>query len=106
MRRRAPTSNPAVGSDVGNRARWPPPARPARADPRPWTRQPPPSDAPGKPLTVEAAAFDFVEATALVLVQRQPVEVIIGGRELSLDGARNLIAALTELVEAVEEGTR
>jgi hypothetical protein len=74
----------------------------------------PDPDTPGKPVTVEVAAFDFVdavdgpEATGKprgVYVERQPVQFLLGGLPFDLEGARNLIAALTELVEAVEEGT-
>jgi hypothetical protein len=61
----------------------------------------------GEPVSVEVVGYDFLEVVgAAVLVDRQPVQVIIDGRELDLDGARNLIAPLGELIEAVEEGTR
>lgn len=62
---------------------------------------------PGDPVPVTAAAYDFLEVVSpAVLVERQPVQVSVGALVLDLDGARNLIAALTELVEGVEEGTR
>jgi len=79
-----------------------------------WTRRPTTAvnDCPqpitpeGEPVSVEVVGYDFLEVVgAAVLVDRQPVQVIIDGREFDLDGARNLIAALAELVEAVEEGT-
>ncbi len=67
-----------------------------------WTRRPTTvvTDCP-QPITPEGEPV----SVAAVLVERQPVQVIIDGREFDLDGARALIAALTELVEAVE-GTR
>ncbi len=86
-----------------------------------WTRRPTTADTgypqlgalggvpqlSGEQISVEVAGYDFLEVVgAAVLVERQPVQVIIDGREFDLDGARNLIAALGELVEAVEEGTR
>ena len=69
----------------------------------------PDPDAPGRPVTVEVAAFDFVdgvegpEATAnthRVLVERQSVQFLVGSRQFAfdLDGARDLIAALSERV--------
>ncbi len=61
----------------------------------------------GEPISVEAVGYDFLDVVgSAVLVERQPVQYLVSGRVLNLDGARNLIAALTELVEAVEEGTR
>ena len=61
---------------------------------------------PGSPANVEAAVYDFLTTIGpSVLVERQPVQVFVNGIVLDLDGARDLIAALTELVEAVEEGT-
>jgi hypothetical protein len=71
------------------------------------TQHPEPIRPEGAPIRVEAVAFDHLEVVvSAVLVEREQAEVFVGGLLLDLDGARNLIAALTELVEAVEEGTR
>ncbi len=80
-----------------------------------WTRSPATSvttdddgpRAPGEPVKVEAAVCDFLTIIGpSVQIERQDVQVFVDDTLLDLDGARNLIAALTELVEAVEEGTR
>jgi len=61
---------------------------------------------PGEPVNVEAETYDFVSIVdSSVIVERQPVQIFVKGIVLDLDGARDLIAALTELVGAVE-GTR
>jgi len=69
-----------------------------------YTKQHPrcPSTMPTRGIIVEPAptlSSPCRSAWARLCPQRQPTE-------LDLDGARDLIAALTELVEAVEEGTR
>ncbi len=57
------------------------------------------------PASIEMGTNHLEVVSSAMLVDRQPVQVIIDGREFDLDGAHDLIAALTELVEAVEEGT-
>jgi len=80
-----------------------------------WTRRPTTAVAaadegpssPGDPFKVEAAVYDFLTVIGpSVLVERQPVQIFVDGIVLDLNGARDLITALTEVVEAVEEGTR
>ena len=75
-------------------------------------RPPDPDEQAGEPVSVEGSAFDFVEEVEgpevaghgprRVVVERNRVLFNVGGSELAFDleGARNLIAALTELVEA------
>jgi hypothetical protein len=90
-----------------------------------WVRRPttdvaeaPDPEAPKRTVTVELAAWDWLEGEGIELrVDRTPVRVQVGrlGRRrregaeypllLDLDGALSLIAALTDLVEAAEEGT-
>ncbi len=79
-----------------------------------WTRRattavndcPEPSTPEGEPVNVEVAGYDFLQVVgSAVLLDRAPVQFFVDGVLLDLDGARNLIAALTELVEAVQEGT-
>jgi hypothetical protein len=80
-----------------------------------WTRRattavndcPEPSTPEGEPVNVEVAGYDFLQVVgSAVLLDRAPVQFFVDGVLLDLNGARNLIAALTELVEAVEEGQR
>ncbi len=58
---------------------------------------------------MEVAAFDAVEGPEVtgnarrVLVERHPIQFLVGSPQLALhlDGARNWIAALTEMVEVL-----
>ncbi len=80
-------------------------------------REPDPDEPAGEPVSVEVSAFDFVEEVEGprspgmgVGARRAPACPVFhrgsAARVKNLEGARNLIAALTELIEAVKEGTR
>jgi len=61
---------------------------------------------PGEPVNVEAETYDFLSIVDnSVIVERQPVQIFVGGEAFDIPGAHDLIAALTELLEAVKDGT-
>jgi len=61
---------------------------------------------PGEPVNVEAEAYDFLSIVDnSVIVERHPVLIFVGGDAFDIPGAHDLIAALTELLEAVKDGT-
>ncbi len=60
----------------------------------------------GEPVNVEAETYDFLSIVDnSVIVERHPVQIFVGGDAFDIPGAHDLIAALTELVEAVKDGT-